>query len=190
MEIILALMALAATPFGAAMLDKPTRGRFVKFAKAHNPRKRQTVAEFLAIEPRNKDWSSDRALMTLWEECFKFYSLANAERRFDEIVGRFREEERKVIEAKANLDRANAKYDATSHFSEPLWEARFQARMAYDEVRRYSSAKFVGADKDLIDLAKKYNANNAMELRYKQDLIRLTNTENFTYGLDFLAIAK
>jgi hypothetical protein len=191
MEIILALMALAATPFGAALLGKPTRKRFVKYAKAHDPRKaHQTMAEVLALEPRDKDWSKDKALMDMWDEAFFLFGLHNWKTQVDEVVVQFRTESLKVEAARQEWEQAKSAYHNHRGFSETLWEARELAEQNYNYVKDSCSRRFSPIDLKIIRISQKYNVNSFTELRYKQDLIRHADAENFNYSVDMLALTQ
>lgn len=192
MEIILALMALAATPFGAAMLDKPTRGRFVKYVKVHAPTKKEVarkyqslvageVAQVAPLEPRSKDhWKADGALQTLWQEAFVFLSLKNREAEFSTVLKIMAAQEKELLpyetryrEASGLVFRAKEIGRQGYHYMTQAEQLEANALRELNKKKRDHEREFTANQKVVRDLVVKYKIHSVEELKYHNDLVRL-----------------
>lgn len=209
MEIILALMALAATPFGAAMLDKPTRGRFVKYVKVHAPTKKEVarkyqslvageVAQVAALEPRSKDhWNADGALQALWQEAFVFLAIKGQETEFNTVL---RKMERHEAELKADrdmvgtyermvqraTDSSSSAYYSYSHTRDVKASlTKYKQRLAREIAIREN--EYTPNQRVIRDLIVKYDLKSMEELRYKNDLVRLATGKRLP-AFDYVAL--
>lgn len=194
MEIILALMALAATPFGAAMLDKPTRGRFVKYVKVHAPTKKEVarkyqslvageVAQVAALEPRSKDhWNADGALQALWQEAFVFLSLKNREAEFSTVLKIMAAHEKELepyearhTQANVSLFRAKEMGRHGYYFMSEAQSLEANTLRELNKKKRDHEREFTANQKVMRDLAVKYKLRSVDELKYHNDLVRLAS---------------
>lgn len=91
MEIILLIAALAATPFGAALLaDKPTQKRVARFVDIHwlQPLEEKVKpaslapsvipAEYGKLEPKDRNEQAHKKLAELWQDAFDWFSIPDA----------------------------------------------------------------------------------------------------------------
>lgn len=185
MEIVLALMLLGASPFGAAMLDKPTRNRVVRFAQVHNPFRDKDPDVSLALEPRNKDWSADERLAAMWTEAFEYYKIARRDSKLKWALDKRKSYQEMRAKIAPLLDKAekdvrtaeNGGVYISIHDKQTIRDGRAT-------LTRMTNEYYNGLDKDekfLLGLVDKYG----MELYYNQDLIRLAATPElpvFDYG--------
>jgi hypothetical protein len=207
MEIILALMALAATPFGAALLDGPTRRRVTKYVKVHvtGPegkvteavRKYQSpvagvVKAVAPIERRSADhWQADGALQVLWQEAFVFLALKDREAEFKRVLAKMAKDE---IDLKPYETRFNVAYEQYMRATSGSFYSRYEYRERMTTAENLLKAekkgqeyKYHGNEKVIRELALKYKLRSMDEVKYHNDLVRLASGPKLP-SLDFVAL--
>lgn len=135
MEIILALMALAATPFGAALLDGPTRKRAGKILRA-NKNAKKPVQVGGALEKRNKDWTADLALADMWQDCFDWLSIQDRDEWYDRVVAFAEDSNKKVKALNVSLREVQKDYnDLFENYYYSEYTAREQEILRKEDAR-------------------------------------------------------
>lgn len=195
MEIILALMLLGATPFGAALLDKPTRKRFVKFAKSHASNSifskdeggHITMAEALKLEPRNKDWKADTALQTLWQEAFNYWSIQDREATFKSALDKHMNYLAETDSLKKNVETyKESRLDSYSRTYYRLCAEMIAGLQSEIKARTDEYKNSLTTDEEkAITLHLKYGK----EIYYHNDLIRLSAQKTLP-RLDYVALTS
>lgn len=176
-------MALAATPFGAAMLDKPTRGRLVRYVQVHAKKEKQTLGESMRLVPREKDWGADTALMELWDDAFKFFSVRDATRVLKNslTINRAYVEGRKTLKAEYEAYKEDYYdfYSYSKYASEKIIDMERDIRK-FDTAYR-NSLPLGGLT--LLELNEKYGG----EIVFNNDLVRIAAQPEVPV-FDFLAL--
>lgn len=188
MEIILLIAALAATPLGAAMLNKPTRNRAVKYVRAHK-RRSKTLTEFVALMPRNKDWGPDRDLQQMWDEAFAWYQIRNRE----EVLRWAMEKQESYLKESAPLEEERGVLKIEMEHYAASGHGYSSVRAKHDEISRLNRelsvirrefARALSSDeKTVLGLYTKYGR----DVQYGNDLIRLA-AKPVLPQLDYVAL--
>lgn len=196
MEIIFALMLLGATPVGAAMLNKPTRNRFVKYLQVHivNPAKGITGdaddPELETVKKRSAEyWKADGALAELWQEAFNWWVIPNRENVLESALEKHKMWRSGRDPLEQELEELQKEYDEDGYYSNWSYEHFSKQQSKYndllDEIDMAYGNSLSPEEKFALELDKKHKK----EIHYGNDLIRISAQENLP-ALDFIALTR
>lgn len=185
MEIILLIAALAATPFGAALLaDKPTQKRVARFVDIHwlQPLEEKVKpaslapsvipAEYGKLEPKDRNVQAHKKLAELWQDAFDWFAIENVAevlrgaKHIRETRMEYVEPQRERVETIQACQKSSGNYfgyyaleiKATEALNEVMEDAKKLFPMSSDQAKALALSEKYGwelIDNDLIRLARK-----------------------------------